>query len=163
VTWLAGVPDADTDWERVAARCPEAMAALGALVDAAFAETDPVLLELARLRIATLLDNPAEWERRTAAAVAAGLAEEAVAELSAWPTSPRFGARERAALALAEQFTLDANGVTDADVAAVAEHLGAVGCYRFVEAVSALEGFQRACLTLGIASRPAAPTTEVPA
>ncbi len=49
---------------------------------------------------------------------------------------------------------MDANGVTDAQVADVTEHLGAQGRYAFVEAVSVLETFQRACLTLGIQEVP---------
>jgi hypothetical protein len=51
---------------------------------------------------------------------------------------------------LTEQFVMDANSVTTAHVADVTEHLGAAGCYAFLEAVSVLETFQRACLTLGI-------------
>jgi alkylhydroperoxidase family enzyme len=77
-----------------------------------------------------------------------------VADLPAWPNSPTFTARERACLSLAEQFVIDPNGVTDAHVAEVTEHLGAQGCYAFVEAVSVLETFQRACLTLGIQEVP---------
>jgi hypothetical protein len=49
---------------------------------------------------------------------------------------------------------MDANGVTDGQVAEVTEHLGPAGCYAFVEAVSVLETFQRACLTLGIRTMP---------
>ena len=77
-----------------------------------------------------------------------------MADLAAWPTSPRFSARERACLALTEQFVMDANGVTDEQVAAVTEHLGGPGCYAFVQAISVLETFQRACLTLGIRTAP---------
>ena len=53
-------------------------------------------------------------------------------------------------LSLTEQFVIDVNGVTEPQVAEVTEHLGAKGCYAFVEAVSVLETFQRACVTLGI-------------
>ena len=56
---------------------------------------------------------------------------------------------------MTEQFVIDANGVTEPQVADVTEHLGAAGCYAFVEAVSVLETFQRACLTLGIDDAPA--------
>jgi alkylhydroperoxidase family enzyme len=154
VTWLAGLPDGDTDWDRLAALCPEAFDALAGLVAAAWDETDPVLLELARLRIATLLDNRGELARHSQRARAAGLRDEQVAALAAWPSSPLFTARERACLGLVEQFVVDANGVTDGDVAAVTEHLGAEGCYAFVQAVSVLETFQRACLTLGIEHAP---------
>jgi alkylhydroperoxidase family enzyme len=150
VTWLPGLPDGGTDWDRIGALAPEAVAALSDLVDAARQETDPVLLELARLRIAKLLGHAGELARRTPRAVEAGLTEEKVAELAAWPTSPLFSARERACLMLTEQFVMDANSVTTAHVADVTEHLGGAGCYAFLEAVSVLETFQRACLTLGI-------------
>ena len=117
---------------------------------AAWEETDPVVLELARLRIATLLGANGELARRTAAARDAGLTEAKIDALPSWPSSPLFDARERACVALTEQFVMDANGVTDEQVADVTEHLGAEGCYAFVQAVSVLETFQRACLTLGI-------------
>jgi alkylhydroperoxidase family enzyme len=152
--WLEGLPPGDTDWDRFAASWPDAFAALADLVAAAWDETDPVLLELCRLRMATLLGATAEPGRRTARARAAGLDEAKVVELPAWPTSPRFTDRERACLSLAEQFVVDANGVTDDHVADVVDHLGAEGCYAFVQALSALETFQRACLTLGITTMP---------
>jgi alkylhydroperoxidase family enzyme len=154
MTWLGGVPKGDTDWDRLASLRPEAFDALAAVVGAAWQDTDPVLLELARLRIATLLGNTAELARRTTRASEAGLTETQVSDLAAWPTSPEFTSRERACLALTEQFVMDANGVTDAHVAQVTDHLGAAGCYAFVEAVSVLETFQRACLTLGIRTAP---------
>src|SRR5262249_18263905 len=149
-TWLPGLPAGDSDWARLAACSPDAAAALTDLVAAAWAETDPVLLELARMRIATLLGNRAELTPRTTLAHDAGVAEAKVAALPEWPTSPLFDARERACVALTEQFVMDANGVTDEQVADVTEHLGSEGCYAFVQAISVLETFQRACLTLGI-------------
>lgn len=154
MTWLEGVPPGDTDWDRLASLCPDTFAALVATVAAASEETDPVLLELARLRIAKLLGNTMELGRRRARATEAGLEEGKIADLAGWPTSARFTARERACLALTEQFVMDANGVTDEQVAAVTEHLGGPGCYAFVQAISVLETFQRACLTLGIRTSP---------
>jgi alkylhydroperoxidase family enzyme len=154
MTWLTDLPEGATDWDRLAALCPEASGALSGVVAAAWDDTDPVLLELARLRIATLLGYTAELARRSERAAHAGLTEAKVADLAAWPTSPIFTARERVCLSLAEQFVTDPNGVTDAQVADVTEHLGARGCYAFVEAVSVLETFQRACLTLGIQEVP---------
>jgi alkylhydroperoxidase family enzyme len=154
ITWLGDLPAADTDWDRAAAAWPVPFAALAEVVRQAWRATDPVLLELARLRMATLLDAPDELARRTARARAAGLDEAKIAELPSWPTSARFDARERACLALAEQFVIDANGVTDEHVADVTRHLGAEGTYAFVQALSAIEGFQRTCLTLGLATVP---------
>jgi alkylhydroperoxidase family enzyme len=127
---------------------------LANFVAAAWEETDPVVLELARLRIATLLGAKGELARRTPSARDAGVTEAKIGALPSWPTSPLFDARERACLAFAEQFVMDANGVTDEQVADVTEHLGAGPCYAFVQAVSVLETFQRACLTLGIEGVP---------
>jgi alkylhydroperoxidase family enzyme len=154
MTWLRDLPEADTDWDRLAALSPDVMTALSDLVAAAWESTDPVVLELARLRIAKLLGSPGQLARRNAGAREAGLTEAKVADLAAWPTSPLFTERERACLSLTEQFVVDANGVTDDQVAQVTEHLGPAGCYAFVEAVSVLETFQRACLTLGIEEVP---------
>lgn len=153
-TWLDGLAPGATDWDRFAATWPVPFAALAHSVVAAWDATDPVLLELCRVRMARLLAFPADEARRTSRARAAGLDDETIADLPSWPTSPRFGARERACLELAEQFVVDANGVTDDHVATVTEHLGPAGCFAFVQAVSALETFQRACLTLGIDSVP---------
>jgi alkylhydroperoxidase family enzyme len=154
MTWLEGLPDGDTDWDRLAALCPETFDALAATVAAAWEETDPALLELARLRIAKLLRNTGELEQRSALATEAGLREAKIAGVAAWPTAPQFTDRDRACLALTEQFVMDANRVTEEQVEAVTEHLGAAGCYAFVQAISVLETFQRACLTLGIQSSP---------
>ena len=154
MTWLTGMPEGQTDWDRLSRLSPEAVNAMSDVVIAAWDETDPVLLELARLRIAKLLGHHGELARRSARARHAGLSEEQVGELAAWPTSPRFTARERACIALTEQFVIDANGVTDAQVADVTEHLGPAGCYAFVQAVSVLETYQRACLVLGIDDAP---------
>jgi alkylhydroperoxidase family enzyme len=154
MTWLPGLPEGETSWERLAALCPEATTALSNVVTAAWSENDPLVLELSRLRIAKLLGHTGELARRSARASDAGLTEAKLANLAAWPTSRLFTARERACLSLTEQFVIDPNGVTDAQVADVTEHLGAAGCYAFVEAVSVLETFQRACLTLGIDDAP---------
>src|SRR6478752_5769055 len=104
MTWVAGLPEGDTDWDRFATLCPEAFEALSGVIAATAEETDPVLLELARIRIATLLRYPAEVARRNPRARDAGLTEAKVADLPAWPTSPLFTARERACLSLTEQF-----------------------------------------------------------
>lgn len=155
MTWLANLPAGETDWDRIGRVSPDAFKAMAGLVGAAYEEVDPVLVELCRLRTAALLRYDAELARRSVRAEAAGLTSSKVDALPMWPTSPLFTEVERACLALAEQFVMDANGVTQEQVDAVTEHLGPKGCYALVQAVSALETFQRACLTLGIASGPA--------
>lgn len=155
-TWLPDLPPGETDWDRVAALFPAAFEAVVELQRAAWASFDPVVLELARLRTAQLLGFRAGLAVRSDAAREAGLDEARISALSDWPTSPLFSDAERACLALAEQFVMDANGVTDDLVGAVLEHYSAAGCHSFVNAVSAFETFQRGCLTLGLATSPEA-------
>jgi len=153
-TWLPGLPKGDTDWERLSAFFPGAFDAVEQLHRAVWAAVDPVLVELARLRIATLLRFEAGLAVRSRQARDGGLGEDAIAELASWPTSPRFTARQRACLALAEQFVVDVNGVTDRLVDDVLDHLSPAECYAYVNALSALENLQRACLTLGVTTSP---------
>jgi len=160
VTWVRDLPDAATDWEAVAEALPDAAAAVEGLHRAVWTLADPVLLELARLRLATLLDFQPGLRLRSPEARAAGLGEDRIALLASWPTSPRFSARERACLAFTEQFLMDANGVTDQLVADVLEHLSPEECYGFVNAVSAFETLQRGSLTLGFDPSPEAEWLE---
>lgn len=113
----------------------------------AWEAVDPVALELCRLRIAMLLGSAAELEARTPVALSAGLDEQTVAVLSSWPTSPRFGTRERACLAFTEQFVIDVAGMDDATVTAVRDHLGDHGLVDFVSALLVVEQRQRLRLT----------------
>ena len=122
---------------------PALAAHLAALERAAWSTVDPVLLELCRVRIAMLLGCADEAQALSDAAVAAGLDEAALAELSSWPISPRFGARERACLAFCEQFVIDVAGLDDDMASAVAEHLGPQGLADFTAALLVVEQRQR--------------------
>ena len=89
---------------------------------------DARILELCRLRTATILDNNVAWEEpRSPAAVEGGLDEALVESLAQWPTDPRFDAATRACLALAEQYVMDVHGITDHQVADVEGHIGPDG------------------------------------
>lgn len=129
--------------DQVLASQPQVAAQLAAAHEQAWAAVDPALLELVRLRIAMLLGCAAELAERTPAARAAGLDEATIADLAAWPTSPRFGARERACLAYVEQWLIDVASMTDADAAAVGDVLGADGLAAFSAALLVLEQRQR--------------------
>ena len=108
----------------------------------------PVLLELARLRVAALLHDEAGSAARTPAAVAAGLDEELVAALPTWPTDPRCGPTERIALAVAEQFVMDPHGVTDAQVEVLRDALGDQRTVGFLIALALFDGFSRVSTVL---------------
>jgi len=127
----------------VLARHREVADELTAANEAAWAATDPVLLELCRVRIAMLLGCEAEQGLRTPAALAAGLDEAAVAELAQWPTSGRFGPRERACLAFCEQFVIDVATISDEQARAVSDALGPEHLADFVSALLVVEQRQR--------------------
>jgi len=116
-TWLPG-PAGD-----LFALIPHAYAQLGVLyADLWDAGVDAVTLELCRLRVATLIGSAADLAVRDPRAVAAGLDDDTVAALASWTSSPLISDAQRAVLEFAEQYVLDAHGVTDADAAALHEH-----------------------------------------
>ena len=110
--------------------------------DAAWRAVDPVLLELCRVRIAMLLGCEAEQRARTGAALPDHL-EPMIAGLAEWPTSPRFGSRERACLAFCEQFVIDVAAMPDEVALGVGTELGAAGLRNFANALLVVEQRQR--------------------
>jgi alkylhydroperoxidase family enzyme len=129
--------------ERALDEQPDVAQSLETLHDAAWSVVDPVVLELCRLRIAKLLGCEFEQGLRTDAAAAAGLDEATVADLSARPTSERFGRRERACLAFCEQFVIDVAGMDDDLAFAVSDELGPQAFRDFVSALLVVEQRQR--------------------
>lgn len=120
------------------------------LLDALWDAIDPVLLELCRLRMATLMGAVAAQAERSPQAVAAGLTEELVALLPSWPTDPAFTDVHRSALAFTEQWVIDHHGITDDHVAALAEALGNEGVVVFTTALGVWDGQHRLDLALGV-------------
>jgi alkylhydroperoxidase family enzyme len=139
-----------TDWDGLTALAGEPLARFVALHQAIDDSVDPVIVELCRLRIADLIGAPAHRALRRPKAAALGLTEDKIAALAAWPRSPLFSAAERACLALTEQFCMGAYTVTDADVAAVLEHLGADECYALVNGVWVMEAVARMTVVMGV-------------
>jgi alkylhydroperoxidase family enzyme len=133
--------------------CPDGYESLSAVYRAAWSFVDPVILELCRLRLAQLLGCQTDLRVRYEPAVAAGLRQEKLARLERWPHAPDFSARERACLEFAEQFLVDARGITDAQAERVLAHLSAPEFFAFVNALGVFEQFQRFCLAFGIPPR----------
>ena len=111
------------------------------VMDAVWASSVPAqILELCRLRMATLLGNTVAWdEPRSPAAVTAGLDETLVDALSTWATNPAFDAATRACIALAEQYVIDVHSITDEQVVDVATHIGSDGVVTLTTALAAWE------------------------
>jgi len=126
------------------AEAPEVLTALAVACESVRAACDGTLLELARRRVAMLLNNDAEL----AAKAWGEISETQTAELSSWPNSDAFDERQKAALALTEQFVIDVTGVLAGPLAASAGALGAeIG--PFVQALYLLDVGQRVDVVLG--------------
>jgi AhpD family alkylhydroperoxidase len=78
------------------------------------------LRELVILRGAQLMQSEYEWAQHLKMARKAGVTEAKIAALHAWRSSSEFDAKEKAALALAEEVTL--GKVSDATQAEVLKH-----------------------------------------
>ncbi|MBU3701064.1 MAG: hypothetical protein FGM58_03330 [Acidimicrobiia bacterium] len=127
-----------------ASLAPGVLDALRAACAAARSATDDDLLELARLRSAALLGTGAETSARPWGMVA----PERLAALDRWPTAEVFDERDRAALALTEQFVLDVTGVAAGPLGPAAASMGA-SVVPFVQGLYLLDVGQRIAVVLG--------------
>jgi len=109
---------------------------------------EPVALELCRLRVAQLLGNQSELATRTRTAVDAGLTEDHVGQLSAWPTAPVFTDAQQACIAFAEQFVIDPQGVDPEMRDAVSQTSSEPELVALAEALAVFDGFTRFSLLL---------------
>jgi hypothetical protein len=107
------------------------------------------IIALCRARMAFLLGVA------TAGADATGKS----GELAHWPSSPVFSERERACLAVAEQFVIDVTGIDQSHIDGLLEHFTVEETYAFISALWFTEGTLRLGLVLGV-ERPSAVREE---
>lgn len=107
-------------------------------------DLEPATMELCRLRLAQLLSAPGLGEPVPGASLAEGLAE----AISGWPTDERVTDAQRTCLTFAEQFLIDAQGITDEQANEVRALLGDRGLAAFVLALGLIEQYQRLLLLL---------------
>lgn len=118
----------------------DALTELDAARDAAWKSADFGLLWLCGMRMAMLLGHSG-WLARSE--------PEDLEALAGWPTHERFGDRERAALALTEQYLIDVASATDEQIATLAAELDE-SVIDFVNALLVIE--QRMRLELGLSA-----------
>jgi hypothetical protein len=121
--------------ETVLGEWPDVIAALDAAHGAARDAVDPAILEMCRLRVATLLGNTDE--------LATELAADLVGAIPLWPSSPLLTPAQRVCLAFTEEFVIDVASLSDATAQAVVEELGEQGYADFVNALLVIEQRQR--------------------
>ena len=133
---------------------PEACGLLVALNERVWQVSDPVLLELVRVRVSQLIGNPAAARVRCSYAAVAdgaggaggpggGRLEAKLGALPDYPGSPLFSAAERDVVAFSEQFVIDVGGTTEDMRAGLAGRFGADGAKALVTAIYVVEFTQR--------------------
>jgi|MudIll2142460700_1097286.scaffolds.fasta_scaffold204032_1 alkylhydroperoxidase family enzyme len=160
MSWLRVATDKPSPFEGVLGLRPELLklyrSFYGQLWDGEM--VPPNLLELCRLRIALIHGCEAETAIRH---VHAGVSDEQVAALDHWRAAACFSLAERAALALADKIPRQHHEVTDADVAALREHLDDPQVVALTLAATLFDAHCRLRLVLGVTPRPA--RVDVPA
>jgi alkylhydroperoxidase family enzyme len=157
VTWLPEQASGASEFERVFGLRENLFAAWREFASLLWEKrlAPPVILQLVQLRVRQL-HGLALGAHRMSEALEAGWDETRVAELHTWWKSARFDAAERACLRLAEQFVLDAKGITDDEVAPVRAALGDASVVALALALAIFDGFTRFQKMLGIAEASAA-------
>ena len=156
VSWLPESGSGRDDFERSFGLRPELFAAWREFAELFWEKrlVDPELLELCRLRIAQLHRAEHPLSLRRPEARAAGLDETKLARLAEWWKQPGFSELERACLRFAEQFVVDAKGMSDEEAAPVIAALGEAGSVAFIEALAIFDGISRFCRMLGVEPAP---------
>jgi len=159
VSRLVQLADGPTEFDRVFGLRARYVAPFLDTYDAVIPMVDPVLFELARLRLAQLLECRFDQSMRLVAARDAGLTEDKVAALSSYATSPLFDARERAWLGYAEMYAISANDISDAQVADLLDFLTPEELVLLTRALWATDTLQRCCVVFGVGATDVVPTS----
>ncbi len=156
MSWLGAVAEAGASessfgsLQRVTRLRPGLDDLLQPFLAEAWVGSDPVVLELCRLRIAALHGDRGDAARRTPAAVAAGLTEEMVEALPRYPSADCFTDHQRRCIAYAEQYVIDVHGITDAQADRVREGMSDAEFVAFTVALGQFDGFGRLRLALAV-------------
>lgn len=152
MTWLPVTAPGATPLDQTFGLRPDAYARFREMYGGLWDPTviDPRILELCRLRIATVLGCESERAIRFADAANAGVAADDVTELPQWPTSSRFTGCERSCIEFAEQYVMDPHELTDAHFDALHEHLDSPALATLTLAVAMFDALARFRLALGV-------------
>lgn len=147
-----------TEFDQIWGVRPEYFACFMADHDASIARVDPVLVELCRLRMATILGCDFAMSYRYEPAMAAGLDEAKIALIHRYPDSPLFTPRERACIEFAEQFAMQSSSISDDDVVRLLAQIDPESFIYFVKALSVTDQLLRGTAAFGIAASEVVPS-----
>lgn len=123
------------------------------------ARVDPSLLELCRLRMATILGSRFSLALRYQPARGAGLSEDKIASLSRYADSPLFSDLERRCIEFAELFAIQSSAIGDEEVARLQDAMGTKPMIYFLKALSVMDQVQRSTVAFDLAEPTVAPPT----
>ena len=152
MSWLASIGHERPDFEDVFSLRPDLYDGYRAFYALFWQQhlVDPVLLEIARLRIARLNGCVGETVLRYRPAIDAGMSEAEARAVLDGRGHQVLDRLQLACLGLAEKFVLDVHSITDADVAAVREEIGEPALVALIEAMALFDGFTRFRAILGV-------------
>lgn len=148
-----------TDLDRVWGRRPEFYQQFMADHARSIERVDPIIVELARLRMAATFGSAFALALRYKPAIAAGLTEEKIAAIPQYSDSPFFNAQERACLEFAEHFAIQASSIGDEEVARLQAAMGPEAMIYFVKALSVMDQLLRSTIAFDFEVPTVAPTT----
>lgn len=133
--------------EGVLAALPDIAPAFAALYAALWQQTHlpGEVLECCRLRLAQLHGSSVELAREDFP-----LSRDQRDKLAHWHSDDAFGAGDRACLAFAEVYAMDAQAITDDLAQAVKDHYGDAGLVLLIEALGIFDGMARLSLLWGL-------------
>jgi hypothetical protein len=146
-SWIHSLSKAGAGWEGVAQLAPEVFETFDELERELALLVPADIAALARARMAMLMGAPAPPVSADSATAAK------VEQLAKWPQSPLFSSRDRACLAVAEQFLIDVTGIDQTHIDSLREYFTIEETYAFVNALWFMEAMQRLGLVVG-APRP---------
>jgi 4-carboxymuconolactone decarboxylase len=117
------------------------------------ARTPRAVRELMILRTAQLTGSEYEWAHHRVMAAAAGVSEEKVASLAAWPASDGFDERERAVLRCVDE--IHEIALSDEAFAALERAVGAAETVELVTLAAFYQAVARMIQALGLVVEPA--------
>ena len=147
---IRNLPPAPTELDQVWGTRPGFYAVFMDDYNRSIARVDAPLLELCRLRMATLLGSDFDLGLRYEPAASAGLTDAKIDALAGYLKSELFTERERQCIAFTELFVIQSSSIGDDDVARVQAVLEAEEFIYFVKALSVMDQFQRSCVAFGI-------------
>jgi alkylhydroperoxidase family enzyme len=159
MTYVTNLADGPTELDRVWRLRPKYYDLFMEDYHRSIERLDPVLIELCRLWMATLLGSKLDLSLRYKPALAAGLTEAKLKELANYAKSPLFTRQEQVCLDFAEQFAIQSSNITDDDVKRLSDVLSWEDVIYFIKALNVLEQLSRSSTVFDIEPSDVVPAT----